>query len=139
MCSSDLFPSHDRLDPEKFEIWYMSYNAQPKEWYRVDKFLHKIPFEKVADVYRQCHILLKTGFLESFSYPPLEMMATGGYSVVVPNGGNKEYLIDEENCLLYPCGEIDKAVEKIKRIFLLLVLCFLSLVSHNHLLSMALS
>lgn len=112
----ESFKIANRLDPEKFEIWYMSYNAQPKEWYRVDKFLHKIPFEKVADVYRQCHILLKTSFLESFSYPPLEMMATGGYSVVVPNGGNKEYLINEENCLLYPCGEIDKAVEKIKRI-----------------------
>ena len=44
------------------------------------------------------------------------MMATGGYSVVVPNDGNKEYLVDGENCLLYPCGEIDRAVEAIERI-----------------------
>ena len=33
------------------------------------------------------------------------MMATGGYAVVVPNGGNKEYLVDGENCLLYPHGK----------------------------------
>ena len=34
--------------------------------------------------------------------------------MVVPNGGNKEYLKDRENCLLYPLGEIDKAVEAIE-------------------------
>ena len=38
----------------------------------------------------------KTSFLESFSYPPIEMMATGGYSVVVPNDGNREYLVNGE-------------------------------------------
>ena len=106
----------DKLDPEKFEIWYMSYNAKPKSKYRVDRFLHQVPYDKVPQVYRQCHILLKTSFLESFSYPPLEMMATGGNAVVVPNDGNKEYLVDGENCLLYPCGKIDKAVEAIERI-----------------------
>lgn len=104
----------DRLDPDRFEIWYMSYNAQPKETYRIDRFLHQIPYEKVHEIYQQCDILLKTSYLESFSYPPLEMMATGGYAVVVPNGGNKEYLKDRENCLLYPLGEIDKAVEAIE-------------------------
>ena len=36
--------------------------------------------------------------------------------MVVPNDGNKEYLIDGENCLLYPCGKTDKAVEAIERI-----------------------
>lgn len=83
----------NQLDHEKFEIWYMSYNAEPKEWYRVDKFLHKIPFEEVSKVYQQCDILLKTSFLESFSYPPLEMMATGGYAVVMPNDGNRNILL----------------------------------------------
>ena len=106
----------EKLDKDKFEIWYMSYNAKPKEWYRVDKFLHQIPYEEVQEIYSQCDILLKTSYLESFSYPPLEMMATGGYAVVVPNGGNREYLVDEENCLLYPCGDIDKGVEAIMRI-----------------------
>ena len=44
------------------------------------------------------------------------MMATGGYAVVVPNGGNKEYLVNEENCLLYPHGKIEKGIESIYRI-----------------------
>lgn len=38
----------DKLDPDKYEIWYMSYNAKPKAHYRVDKFLHQIPYEKVS-------------------------------------------------------------------------------------------
>ena len=37
----------------------MSYNAEPKDWYRVDKFLHKVPFDQVADVYNQCDISVK--------------------------------------------------------------------------------
>lgn len=112
----ESFKIVDKLDPDKFEIWYMSYNSNPKTYYRVDRFLHQIPYSEVPEVYRQCHILLKTSYLESFSYPPLEMMATGGYAVVVPNGGNEEYLVDNYNCLLYPCGEIDKAIEAINQL-----------------------
>lgn len=106
----------NQLDRDKFEVWYLSYNAQPKSWYKIDRFLHKVPFEEVSDVYRQCHILLKTSILESFSYPPLEMMATGGYAVVVPNEGNKGYLVDGENCLFYPRGEITRGIEAIDKI-----------------------
>ena len=57
-------------------------------------FLHRVPYEKTPEVYAACDILLKTSLLESFSYPPLEMMASGGYVVAVPNGGNLEYLKD---------------------------------------------
>lgn len=112
----ESFQIVDRLDPERFEVWYMSYKAEPKPYYRVDRFLHCVPHEKVFEVYRQCDILVKSSILESFSYPPLEMMASGGYCVVAPNGGNMEYLIDEENCLLYAPGDIDAAVMAINRI-----------------------
>lgn len=104
------------LDPEKYEIRYMSYNAEPKETYRVDQFLHAVPYDRTPEVYGECDILLKSSLLESFSYPPLEMMATGGACVVVPNGGNAEYLRDGENCLLYPAGDVGAAVEAIRRI-----------------------
>lgn len=104
------------LEPELYEVWYMSYNAEPKDWYRVDKFLHKVPYEKVAQIYGECDILLKTSLLESFSYPPLEMMATGGYVVAVPNGGNEEYLQNEYNCLFYRAGDIKQAKSQIERI-----------------------
>ena len=64
----------------------------------------------------KAHILLKTSILESFSYPPLEMMATGGLVVVAPNGGNIEYLTDKENCLMYEQGNILEAVKNIEKI-----------------------
>lgn len=112
----ESFQIVDRLDKEKYEIWYMSYQGKPKTGYYVDQFLHQIPYSKVPEIYRQCDILIKTSILESFSYPPLEMMATGGYVVVVPNGGNLEYLVDGENCLMYPQGDIDQALQCIERI-----------------------
>lgn len=112
----ESFKIVQQLDEKKFEIWYMSYNAKPKEWYRVDRFLHKIPYSQVAGIYDQCHILLKTSVLESFSYPPLEMMATGGMVVAILNEGNKEYLQDGKNCLLYEKGDIEQAVWAINRL-----------------------
>ena len=112
----EAFKVVELLNQEKYEIWYMSYNAKPKEWYHVDNFLHKVPYSKVHEVYEQCDILLKTSLLESFSYPPIEMMATGGYVVAIPNGGNIEYMVNEENCLLYKAGDLKAAVFAIDRI-----------------------
>lgn len=112
----ESFKIVEKLDKKKFEIWYMSYNGRPKDWYRVDKFLSKIPYEKVQSVYNQTDILIKSSYLESFSYPPLEMMATGGFCIIVPNDGNVEYLRNEENCLFYKLGDIDSAVKSIKRL-----------------------
>lgn len=112
----ESFRIAEKLDPERYEIWYMSYNAQPKEGYRVDKFLHAVPYDEVPQVYRACDVLLKSSWLESFSYPPLEMMAAGGQVVVVQNGGNSEYLRDGENCLTYPLGDEAAAAEAIRRI-----------------------
>lgn len=121
-CSSyyknvdEAFEIVELLDADKYEVWYVSYHAEPKKGYRVDRFLHKVSPDKMADVYRSCHILLKTSILESFSYPPLEMMSTGGYVVAAPNEGNLEYLVDEENCLLYKQGSIKQAASQIGRI-----------------------
>lgn len=112
----ESFKVIEQLDPERFEIWYLSYNAKPKAYYRVDKSFNRVPYEEVGKIYQQCDILLKTSYLESFSYPPLEMMATGGYCVVVPNGGNMEYLEDGKNCLLYPQGDIEAGVKAVYRI-----------------------
>ena len=112
----ESFKIVNKLNKNRFEIWYMSYNGKPKEWYKVDKFLNKVPFHNVTNIYKQCDILLKSSWLESFSYPPLEMMATGGYCIVVPNGGNKEYLKNEKNCLFYKLGNINEAVNAINRL-----------------------
>ena len=112
----ESFKVVEKLDPNKYEIHYLSYQGKPKKWYRVDKFYHRVPYDEVGKVYSECDVLLKTSILESFSYPPLEMMATGGFVVAVPNAGNVEYLKDKENCLFYEQGNIDEAVNKIEMI-----------------------
>jgi glycosyltransferase involved in cell wall biosynthesis len=112
----ESFKIVEKLDKNKYEIWYMSYNGKPKSWYKVDKFLSKIPYEKVGSIYEKCDILIKSSIIDSFSYPPLEMMATGGFSIVAPNEGNIEYLKDEENCLFYKLGDIDSAIKCIERL-----------------------
>ena len=112
----ESFKIVEKLDKDKYEIWYMSYKAKPKTWYRVDRFFNKVAFQKVGEIYKQCDILIKSSILDSFSYPPLEMMATGGYSIVTPTGGNVEYLINEENCLFYKQGDIDDAIHCIQRL-----------------------
>ncbi len=112
----ESFKITDQLDREKFEVHYLSYNGKPKRNYRYDKFYQNIPHSEVWKIYQNCDVLLKTSILESFSYPPLEMMATGGFCVVRPNDGNIEYLKDGENCLFYKPGDIDDAVAKINQI-----------------------
>lgn len=112
--TDEAFRIVEKLDPKKYEISYLSYRKEPKSWYRVDHFYNRIAPEKVGEVYASCDILIKTSILESFSYPPLEMMATGGVSVVLPNGGNREYLRDGENCLFYEAGNIDDGVRKVE-------------------------
>ncbi len=70
----------------------------------------------MPEIYKKCDILIKTSVLESFSYPPLEMIATGGMVLVLPNDGNLEYLKDRENCIMYNRGDIQEAVKLIEEI-----------------------
>ena len=44
------------------------------------------------------------------------MMATGGFVVAAPNGGNVEYLRDGYNCLFYEGGNSKQAISCIEKI-----------------------
>lgn len=110
----ESFKIVNQLDRSKYEVSYLSYNAEPKEWYKADNLYIKVPFDEVGSVYADHDILVKSSVLESFSYPPLEMMATGGVAIVAANGGNSEYAEDGVNCLLYTPGVIDEAIGKIE-------------------------
>ncbi len=112
----ESFKIVEKLDKNKYEINFLSYQGKPKDWYYVDNFMHKVPHDEVGKVYASCDILIKSSILESFSYPPLEMMATGGLVVAVPNEGNVEYLENEYNCLFYQQGNIEQAVNQINRV-----------------------
>ena len=112
----ESFKITEKLDKRKYEIWYLSNLGKPKDWYKIDKFLYKIPYDNVKHIYEECDILIKSSWLESFSYPPLEMMATGGFCIAVSNSGNNEYLKDGENCLIYKLGDINDALKCIERL-----------------------
>lgn len=112
----ESFRIANKLDPDSFEISYLSYNAEPKDWYRVDNKYMKIPYSEAGRIYQDHDLLIKSSELESFSYPPLEMMATGGLSVLARNGGNEEYVVDGVNAIYYQEGDIDGAIETIKDI-----------------------
>ncbi len=112
----ESFAITNKLDRDRFEIWYMSYHGRPKSWYVIDHYICDIPNEQTAEIYRSCDILIKSSVLESFSYPPLEMMATGGYVIARSNDGNKEYLSDGYNCLLYDADKLETGDICIERI-----------------------
>ena len=48
----------ETFDKNKYEIWYLSNDGKPKDWYKVNKFFSEIPHEKVIEIYEQCDILL---------------------------------------------------------------------------------
>ncbi|MCL2490914.1 MAG: glycosyltransferase family 4 protein, partial [Propionibacteriaceae bacterium] len=112
----EAFRIVELLPVEQLDVTYMCYGSQPKGWYRVDRLYQDLPVARARQVYAECDILLKTSVLESFSLPPLEMMATGGLCVMVGNPGNAEYAVDGENCLMYQTGDIDGAVAAVKRL-----------------------
>lgn len=102
------------LDRTKYEIWFISYGGAPKEWYDYDRSFQRVAYTDMASYYRSCDILLKTSRLESFSYPPLEMMACGGVSVVAENPGNAAYVENGENALTYTLGDLATATKLIE-------------------------
>lgn len=110
----ESFRIANELDRDKYEVSYMSYKAPPKSWYKVDNIYIKVPYDKVGKIYADHDILIKSSVLESFSYPPLELMATGGVSVLVKNDGNSEYVVDGENAIYYELGDIDGAISKVE-------------------------
>ena len=112
----ESFRIANKLDRNKFEISYLSYSAEPKDWYKVDNVYIKVPFKKVGKIYQEHDILIKSSVLESFSYPPIEMMATGGVPVLVKNDGNAEYIKDGENALYYELDNTKDALEKINKL-----------------------
>lgn len=111
----ESFKITNQLNREKYEIWYLSYGSKPKKNYIYDKFFNVIPYNEVGKIYADCHILVKSSKVESFSYPPLEIMATGGIPIVAKNGGNIEYL-NKNNAILYKQGNISDAINYIKKV-----------------------
>jgi glycosyltransferase involved in cell wall biosynthesis len=96
------------------EVWIVSSAGRPQPGWRCDRFMEAVPHGDMAAIYASCDILLKLSRVESFSYPPLEMMATGGSVVVQDVTGLEEYAVDGENCLIV--SDVDTARKAIRRL-----------------------
>jgi O-antigen biosynthesis protein len=98
------------------EVWCVSSSGRPKPEWKCDRFFEKVPFGKMRHIYSSCDILLKMSRVESFAYPPLEMMACGGAVVVGEVTGIDEYVIDGYNALVVRQGDIQGAHDALKKL-----------------------
>ncbi len=82
------------------ELWLVSSNGVPPAHWKYDQFFERAPLHEMPKIYSSCDILLKMSTVESFCYPPLEMMACGGVPVILEVSGIEEYARHEENCFI---------------------------------------
>jgi O-antigen biosynthesis protein len=102
----DAFAAVEGLD---CEVWCVSSSGRPKPEWRCDRFFEKVPFDQMRHIYSSCDILLKMSRVESFCYPPLEMMACGGTAVVGEVTGIDEYIVNGYNALVVAPGDVQGA------------------------------
>ncbi|NWG34858.1 MAG: glycosyltransferase family 4 protein [Chloroflexi bacterium] len=98
------------------EVWCVSSSGKPEPDWKCDRFLGKVPFGRMRHVYSSCDLLLKMSRIESFCYPPLEMMACGGTAVVGKVTGIEEYIVDGYNALVVEQGDVQGAREAVKKL-----------------------
>lgn len=98
------------------EIWCVSNNGTPPAHLRVDRFFHKVNFDKMKEIYSSCDILLKLSSVEGMFGPPLEMMACGGVCVVSDVSGYDEYIVDGYNAIVVPGGELALAKKSLEKL-----------------------
>jgi glycosyltransferase involved in cell wall biosynthesis len=96
---SEAFAAIKNLD---CEVWCVSSAGSPLPSWRCDRFFERVPYEQMKHIYSSCDILLKMSKVESFLFPPLEMMACGGVPVVANVTGTDEYLVHDYNSLIVP-------------------------------------
>jgi O-antigen biosynthesis protein len=82
------------------EVWIVSSNGRPPKDWKYDRFFVRVPLHEMPALYSSCDILLKMSTIESFCYPPLEMMACGGVPVILEVTGIDEYAQHDKNCLI---------------------------------------
>ena len=56
--------------------------------------------EEVNELFNQATVFVQTSTHEGFCLPPLEVMATGGAVVCTDAHGNRDFCVDNENCVM---------------------------------------
>jgi glycosyltransferase involved in cell wall biosynthesis len=79
-------------------------------------FLGRVPRDQLAWLYERAAAVLVPSVTESFSLVTLEAMSRGAACVVAAVGGMLDFAQDQKNCLLYPFGDPESAVQAITRL-----------------------
>jgi glycosyltransferase involved in cell wall biosynthesis len=103
-------------DIEGIEVWFVSRDGFVDENWKIDKYFENVARTQMGDIYRSCDVLLKMSEVESFCLPNLEMMACGGTIVTTNFTGHEEYAVNNENSIVIPINDINKAKEAIIRL-----------------------
>lgn len=72
--------------------------------------------QDLARLYAEADIFVYTSYFEAFGLPPLEAMACGTAVVTTDCGGIRDYVRNEENCLLVPPSDIEQLSTAIYRL-----------------------
>jgi glycogen(starch) synthase len=76
-----------------------------------------VPRDALAGVYAEADaVLFPVEWAEPFGLVPLEAMAVGRPVIATGRGGSGEYLVDEENCLIFDAGDADALATAIRRL-----------------------
>jgi glycosyltransferase involved in cell wall biosynthesis len=133
-----VFPSssiaHPGVDPSVFP------RAPEREWSGRLAYVGRVSPEKGVDTAREAAALLGTELAisdsgdpyaayaaadvilfpvewpEPWGLVPLEAMAVGRPVIATGTGGSAEYLVDGENCLLFPPGDAEALAERVRRL-----------------------
>lgn len=108
--------AYDAVKDLDCEIWIVSSNGKPKADWCYDRFFENVPYNKMREIYSSCDVFLKMSRIEGFFGPPMEAMACGCTVVVSEVTGLDEYIVDEENALVVPFGDVDGARKAVKRL-----------------------
>lgn len=106
----------DQIDHNRYEICFWSYGAEPLKEFKYDKLYQNMSQKEIYKMYQECDILLQTCEKQSYQTAALDMMAAGGVVVAMRNQSTMEYLLDQENCVLYNKNEKDKIKKILERI-----------------------
>ena len=97
------------------EIWLLTSTMIDKVS-GVDRVFSRIPFEKTAEVYRSCDVIIKLSYIEGMFGPPLEMFHCGGTAIVYDVTGHDEYIIHEKNALVVKTDDEKQVINYINEL-----------------------
>lgn len=72
--------------------------------------------EEIAQLYRTATAFIQTSLHEGFSLPIMEAMACGCPVITTDSHGNRDFCIDEVNCLMVEQGDIENTAKAIERL-----------------------